>query len=155
VAISRYAAATDAVLAALRADATLAAAAVEIIDGPPAQQAYGTTVLYVGWRGDVDDDTAGDITQEYHDLGPTATRDEIISIYCTVQSVRGDDDMAAARTSAVAALGAIETALRGNVSLGLANVLRIEVSDSTVRQVRDVEGIGVELGFTITVTSLI
>lgn len=155
MAISRYAAATDAILTTLRANATLSAAAVEIIDGPPVQQAYGTTVLYVGWRGDVDDDTAGDITQAYHDLGPAATRDEIISIYCVVQSVRGDDDMSAARSSAVAALGAIETALRANVSLGLADVLRIELSDSTVRQVRDADGIGVELGFTITVTSLI
>lgn len=155
MAISRYAAVTDAILSTLRANATLSAAAVEIVDGPPIQQQYGTTCLYLGWRGDPDDDTAGNITQNYHDLGPAATRDEIVDIYGVVQSVRGDDDMAAARTTAVAALGAMETALRGNVSLGLADVLRIEVTDSAVRQVRDADGIGVELAFTITVTSLI
>lgn len=155
MAISRYAAATDAIVALAQADATLTAAAVEVVDGPPRQQGYGATVLYVGWTGEDDNATSGSIESSYHDLGPTAKRDERVEVYCTAQSVRGDDDMSTARSAAVAVYGALETAIRANVSLGLADVLRFEVSDATVRQVRDGEGIGVEVGFTITCISLI
>lgn len=155
MAISRYAAATDAIVALALADATLTAAAVRVVDGPPVQQQYGTTVLYIGWTGEDDNATAGSIESEYHDLGPTAKRDERVEVYCVIQAVRGDDAMTTARSSAVAAYGALETAIRANVSLGLADVLRFEVSDATVRQVRDGEGIGVEVGFTITCISLI
>lgn len=155
MAISRYAAATDALVALALADSTLTAAKVQIVDGPPGGQQYGETVLYVGWTGEDDNATAGSIESSYHDLGATATRDERVEVYCVIQSVRGDDEMAVARTAAVAAYGALETAIRANVSLGLDDVLRFEVSDATVRQVRDGEGIGVEVGFTITCISLI
>lgn len=155
MAISRYAAATDALVALAQADATLIAAAVEVVDGPPLQQQYAETSLYVGWSGEEDDATSGSISSAYHDLGPAAKRDETVEVYCTIRSVTGTDDMSGARSSAIAALGALETAVRANVSLGLADVLRFEVSDATVRQVRDSLGVGVDVGFTVTCTSLI
>ena len=155
MAISRYAAASDALVALAAADATLTAAEVQVVDGPPTQQQYGTTVLYIGWTGEDDNATSGSIESSYHDLGPTAKRDERVEVYCTAISVRGDDDMSTARSAAVAVYGALETAIRANVSLGLADVLRFEVSDATVRQVRDGMGIGVEVGFTITCIALI
>jgi translation initiation factor IF-1 len=111
--------------------------------------------VYVGWTGDVDNDTAGTVSQQYHDAGVAAKRDETCEVFCTVQSVRGDGDMSAARRDAVLVLGAIESALRGNISLGLEDLIRIEVSNGDVRQVRDAEGIGVEFDITITSTALI
>jgi len=155
MAISRYAAATDAIVALARADTTLTTAAVEIVDGPPIQQQYGTTVLYVGWTGDEESDAAGTIQSAYHDLGPAAKRDETCEIRCITRAVRGDDNMSQARADAVAAFGALETALRANVSLGLAEILRFEVSDAAVNQARDSLGLACELDFTITVISLI
>ena len=103
MAISRYAAATDAIVALARADTTLTTAAVEIVDGPPIQQQYGTTVLYVGWTGDEESDAAGTIQSAYHDLGPAAKRDETCEIRCITRAVRGDDNMSQARADAVAA----------------------------------------------------
>lgn len=155
MAISRYAAAVDALIALAAADATLIALPCVPVDGPPGGQQYNDVTLYVGWSGDEDDDSAGQIESAYHDLGSGARRDEIVSVLCTIRSVRGDDLMATARSSAVTAFGALETAIRANVSLGLADVMRVEVSDAAVRQVRDGLGIGVDVGFTITITSLI
>ena len=155
MAISRYAAVTDAILTTLRADATLTAAAVEIVDGPPIQQAYGSTVLYVGWSGEADNPTSGTISQQYHDTGTAAKRDEVVEVYCLIQTARGDDDMSTARTDATAALGAIESALRTTPALGLADVIRVEMSDSSVKQIRDGLGLAFEHAFTITTTSLI
>lgn len=151
--ISRYAAVTDAVLALLRADVTLAS--VTILDGPPTQGQSAEAFLWIGWSGDPDDATSGSITQAYHDAGPAATRDETVDINCLVQVSRGDDDMAAARTSAIAILGSVETALRANPTLGLTGLLRVELSASSVRQIRDGLGIAVELVFSLTATSLI
>ncbi len=155
MAISRYAAVVDALVALAQADATLTAAAVEVFDGAPTSQPYGTTLLAFGWTGDYEDETAGTIRQTYHDLGPAAKRDETVEVVCAIQSWRGDDDMAAARTSAVAALGALETALRADVDAGVSDALRVEMSDATVRQARTSEGLFCEIDFTITATSLI
>ena len=155
MAISRYAAAVDALVSLAQADSTLTAAVVEIVDGPPVQQQYGTTVLYFGWTGDEDSDLAGSIQSSYHDLGPSAMRDETCEVRCIIRAIRGDNDMSAARLSAVTALGALETAIRANVSLGLSDVLRFEVSEATVNQARDGMGLACELDFSITVTSLI
>ena len=155
MATSRYSAVVDAILTALRADSTLSSIPAQIVDGPMLTQEYGTTVIYIGWEGDPENDSAGTISQNYHDMGPSATRDETISIFCVVQVFRGDDDMSTARSDAGTALGAIESVLRTTPALGLANVLRCEMSDSAVRQVRSDLGIAVEHAFTITVTSLI
>lgn len=151
--ISRFAAVTDAILATLRAETGLGN--VEVMDGPPTQGQTSDSFLWVGWNGDPDDASAGSIRQNYHDLGPTATRDEVVEVYCTIQVGRGDDEMAQARSDAIACLGVVESALRANVSLGLADLLRVEMSDSSVRQIRDQLGIAVEIDFTVTATALI
>lgn len=155
MAISRYAAVVDAIVALASADATLAAAGVQVFDGPPLSQPTGTTLLAVGWTGDYEDETAGTIQQGYHDLGPAAKRDEIVTVNCAIQSWKGDDDMSGARTAAIAALGALETALRGDVDAGVADALAVEMSDATVRQARTAEGLFCEVDFTLTATSLI
>lgn len=153
--ISRYAAVVDALVALATTDATLVAAGVQPFDGPPLSQPTGTTLLAIGWTGDYEDETAGTIQQGYHDLGPAATRDEIVTVNCVIQTWRGDDDMSQAREDSVAALGALETALRADVDAGVADALALEMSDATVRQARDAEGLYCQIDFTITATSLI
>ena len=155
MAISRYAAVTDAIISTLSALQSTTLANVEIVDGPPLIDQFPPDAIYVGWNGGIDDDSAGNITQSYHDTSPVATRDERVEVYCIFQSARGDDEMAEARTRVVDMLGAAETALRANVGLGLTDLLRVEVSDGAVRQVRNADGIGVEIAVTITATSLI
>jgi hypothetical protein len=149
--ITRYALATDAIIAALQA----ASGMVDVFDGAPTPGFNPYEAVYIGWSGGEDDDTAGTITQEYHDIGVAAKRDETLSIDYVVQTVRGDDDMSTARTRAVEILGIVESTLRATPALGLDGVLFVEVSAGSVRQVRSADGIGVEITGSITVTGII
>jgi hypothetical protein len=151
--VTRYAAVVDALIAALQSAPALSG--VAIIDGPGGAGAVPDEAVYVGWKGDPDDDAAGYLEQQYHDLGPAAMRDERVDVYVTVQVNRGDDDMSAARSRCVTLSGAIESTLRTTPTLGLSDVLRIEISDGSVRQARSSAGIGVEFDLTISATSLI
>lgn len=151
--VTRWAAATDAIVTTLGAAPALAG--VKVVDGPPTGEETGANTIWVGWSGDPDDPTSGGIQQTYHDTGAAAKRDETAEVNLTLQSASGNDDMSAVRSSAVTLLGAVETVLRGNPSLGLADVLRIELSDGTFRQFRDSEGVGCQITFTLTITSLI
>lgn len=151
--ITRYAAVVDAILATLAAAPDLAG--VLINDGPPTPGFNPYEGVYVGWTGGEDDATAGSISQEYHDTGISAKRDETVSIEYVVQSVRGDDLMSEARSRTVALLGFIESALRANPSLGIDGVLFVEMSAGSVRQVRNEDGIGVEISGSFTATCLI
>ena len=155
MAISRWAAAVDALIAALQADATLATVPAEVIDGPPTGQVYRDVAVYVGFRGDEDDPTAGTVQQEWRTVSPDAKRDEVLTIDCIAEAVRGDNNMALARTAATAALGAVESALRADPDLGLADVAWLEVSDSSVQQFRDADGAVCRHLFTVTVKSVI
>jgi hypothetical protein len=149
--ITRYALVTDAIIAALQA----APGMVEVFDGAPTPGFDPYEAVYIGWSGGEDDETAGTISQEYHDTGIAAKRDETLSIDYVVQAVRGDDDMASARTRTVEILGIVETTLRATPALGIDGVLYVEVSAGSVRQVRNADGIGVEITGSITVTGII
>jgi len=149
--ITRYAVATDAIITALRA----ASGMVDVFDGPPTPGFNPYEAVYIGWSGGEDDDTAGTISQEYHDTGVAAKRDETLSIDYVVQSVRGDDDMSTARTRTVEILGLVESTLRATPALGIDGVLYVEISAGSVRQVRSADGIGVEITGSITVTGII
>ena len=149
--ITRYAAATDAIIAALQAAPDM----VDVFDGPPTPGFNPYDAVYIGWSGGEDDETAGTISQQYHDTGISAKRDETLSIDYVVQSVRGDDDMSTARARTVEILGIVESTLRATPALGIDGVLYVEVSAGSVRQVRNADGIGVEITGSITVTAII
>ena len=149
--ITRYALVTDAIIAALQA----APGMVDVFDGAPTPGFDPYEAVYIGWSGGEDDETAGTISQEYHDTGIAAKRDETLSIDYVVQAVRGDDDMSTARTRTVEILGIVETTLRATPALGIDGVLYVEVSAGSVRQVRNADGIGVEITGSITVTGII
>lgn len=152
MAITRAAAVVDALVTALSADATLTGL---VIDGPPVTQDELVDVVTVGYGWDADDDTAIEIEQEYHELGPTAKRDERLDVRCAAASFRGDADIAAARARCVALLGAVESVLRADPSLGLADLLRVELSAGSIRQAQTAQGAEVVCPFTVTAHSLI
>ena len=124
-------------------------------DGPPVTGDPLPEVVTVGYAFDDDDDTAVDIRQEYHDLGPAAKRDETLDVLCAAYAANGDGDMAAARARAVTLLGAVETALRANPGLGLADALRTELTVGTMRQAQTAQGTACIVQFTVTATCLI
>lgn len=151
--ITRFAAVVDALLTTLQADGALAG--VDVIDGPAWGAYVSPEAVYIGHSGDDGNDSAGAISSEYHELGTAAKRDETVTVNCAVQVARGDDLLAQARLRAVTLFGAVESALRANISLGLSDVLRIEVTAGDVRQVRNADGCGVEVLFSVQATSLI
>ena len=152
MAITRVDAVIDALVAALSADSTLAGL---VYDGPPVTGDPLPDVVTIGFAYDEDDDTAADIRQELHELGAAAKRDETVDIRCAVMSSNGDGDMAAARTRCITLLGAVESVLRADYSLGLADVLRVELALGTLRQAQDSSGAAAFVQFTITATSLV
>ena len=98
---------------------------------------------------------AGTLGQNYHDLGPTATRDEVGVIFCVAQAETGDDDVATVRSSAFAMLADVEDVLRTGVHLGLDDVLRVEVTASDPEQGYTPDGAFCYLPFNITYTAII
>lgn len=146
------AAVIDALVAALSSDSALAGL---VWDGPPVTGDPLPDVVTVGFDFDESDDTAADIRQEYHELGAAAKRDEVVEVRCAVMSSNGDADMATARTTCVQMLGAVETALRANPTLGITTALRVEVTVGTLRQSQSKDGAAAIIQFTVTATLLI
>lgn len=157
MAISRWAAVHDAVLTKVRASTDPAMSGVEVFDGPPYGDNLPMRAVYVGWTGDPEDDNAGTVRQSVHDAGAgtSARRDEEIVIQCMCEAFSGDDDLVSLRGVAVGILGAVETALRSDFTLGLEYVLRVEMDSADVFQARTPQGSRVAFGFALTATCLI
>ncbi|MBK6347265.1 MAG: hypothetical protein QG671_1780 [Actinomycetota bacterium] len=102
-----------------------------------------------------DEGRCGVFAQEYHDLGATATRDDIGTIDAQVFAQSGGDDLAPLRAAAFDALADVESALRSGITLGVASALRIELSGGDVFQGRTEDGTFVEVRFQLTYTALI
>lgn len=153
MAITRIDAVIDALVAALRADPSLSG--VTVLDGPPVTDDPLWEVVSIGFAWDAEDDRAAETTQGYHELGMTAKRDETVDVYCAVRVVNGDADVSTARARAVVLLGAVETVLRADPSLGLADLLRCEVTVGDLRQTQTGDGVGALIRFTVTATALI
>lgn len=152
--ISRYAAVADALVAALQAAPALSA--VTVTDGLPITEDRLTSLVIVGNSGDPEDDSAGTFDQMYHDLAGTgSTREETVTIPCAVLAQTGDIDVSATRSSAFTILGAVESTLRGNYTLGVDGVLRVEMSGGEVRVSQFADGTAVRLTFSIQATCLI
>lgn len=153
MAITRVDAVIDALLATLRADPALAG--VTISDGYPVTDDPLDEVVTVGFSWDPEDDRAAEVEQAYHELGTAARRDETLDVFCAVRVSDGGGDMATARARCVVLLGAVESALRAAPALGLADLLRAEVTVGDYRQAQDADGAAALLRFTVTATSLI
>lgn len=154
VVATRWAAVTNAVLATLRADPNLAT--TTILDGFPVTNDPLVDAVVVGSSADPEDDVAGTVTQEYHDMAlASSSRMETVTLACEVWAQNGDGDLSAARTRAFLLLGYVEAALRANPSQGLTDVLRVEVVDATVHQAQTEYGAVCSVDVTVSATSLI
>jgi len=151
---SRFAAVYDAVLTTLRADTNLATLTVS--DGLPITQERYDDLVIIGNSGDPEQPEAGRITQSYHDLaGTSSTRDETVTLYCCVMSQTGDVDISTTRSRAFEVLGWVESAIRANYGLSLANVLAVEITDVSCIIDQFADGTAVRLPFTLQATSII
>lgn len=146
----------DAVIDALVATLSAVPALSGLVhDGPPVTGDALPEAVTVGFGFDEDDDLAFDIDQSVHELGPMAKRDETVEVRCAAMASNGDGDMAAARARCVALLGAVETALRADYTLGLADAIRVELTVGAGRQAQTQQGAGCLIQFSVTATSLI
>ena len=151
---SRFAAVYDAILTTLRNDANLSSSVIS--DGLPITEDRLTSLVMIGNSGDAEDTLAGSVRQSYHDMaGTSSTRDETITINCAVMTQTGDVDVSATRSAAFTVLGYVEAALRANYSLGLAEVMRVEVVDVQCYIEQFADGTAVRLPFQVVATCLI
>lgn len=102
-----------------------------------------------------DDGNCGSFTQEYHDLGAAATRDDSGRIACQVFAQTGDDDLAGVRSRAFAVLADVGDALRADVGLDVGSAIRIELDSGQVSQGRALDVSFCEVLFDLTYTALI
>lgn len=113
------------------------------------------TGVIVGAVGDSTEGNAGTLEQTYHDLGPSARRDETGTVECAVVAQSGDDDLAAVRAAAFAILGDAEDALRSGVSIGVGQLLRCELTSARPRQGFSTDGVFCDIPLTLTYHALI
>ncbi len=147
---SRWAAVVDAVVTLL--DAQLSQT---VFDGVPVTSDYITDAVIIGNQPGKDDGAAGLITQDYHEVGVGAKRDEKGEIRCAAMSQTGDDTLATVRRNVLATVAAVEAALRASVNLGLADLLYVEVQTGEMFQGATTRGVFAECRFTIAYTALI
>lgn len=141
----------NALLVALRADATLAANSVVVVDGPYVSDLSAPNVLFVGGTGpDDDSDTAGTFTQRFDLMGSGGAKDEQIAVTCDLWARSGGTDMATVRATIATLLSAIELLLRSNLTLGVGRVRWVSLSSGDYRQIQANTGSSAACTFTIT-----
>jgi hypothetical protein len=136
--------------------ATAAVAPVTVYDGPQFTGDIPQSFVVIGAQGDIDagtDWSSASGAQDWSQLG-ALTRDETTQILCV--SVAWDvESMSGARNSAMAAVTAIETAMRTppNIRLGLAAVLWADIDVTTLTQASSNDGYLARIGFSIKYTA--
>jgi hypothetical protein len=156
VSVTRLAAAIDALYAACVADSTLVARGTYISDGYPVTADAATELLVIG--GDPDGvEQVASVSQEWHDSGAGSSprRMEVLTVRCYAAVQSGDVDASATRTAAVAIVGAVESLLRTDRTLGLSDVIATEVVDLSYSLSQNGNGTAVWVPFTVRVRSLI
>jgi hypothetical protein len=127
----------DALVALFAADATLAAAGVRVVDGPPTTDLSPPNLLFVGSApSDPNDDSPdASFSQSWGELGARAKYEDLI-VRCELWVRSGSQDMAARRDTAKALLDAIEAALRTNYTLAVGRLLWIHLAAAEIRQIQ-------------------
>lgn len=148
--ISRWDAVVDAVIAAVDTQTS-----AQVFDAVPITSEFIGLGCIIGARADDERGLAGTIRQVYHDLGPTATRDETGTIYCSAIAQTGDDDIPTMRQRVIGLVGDVETALRNNYDLDVAGVRSVEVELGDIFQGLTQAGTFAEVQFTIRYEALI
>lgn len=149
--ITRWAAVVDAVIAAVDS-----ATSASVFDTRQITDDFIGRAVVVGARSESDErGFAGSINQAYHDLGPTATRDETGSVHCYAFAQTGDNDVAGMRAAVVTVIGEVETALRSNYDLDVAKVRHVELLTGDVYHGLTKHGAFALIEFTVRYEALI
>ena len=149
--ITRWAAVVDAVIAAVDAGTS-----ATVFDAEQVTDDFIGRGVVIGARAERDErGFAGSINQAYHDLGPTATRDETGTIHGYAWAQTGDNDVRGVRNAVVAIVGEVETALRDNYDLDVLKVRSVELLTGDVYQGLSNAGSFAQVEFTIRYEALI
>ena len=149
--ITRWAAVVDAVI-----DAVDTATSARVFDAEQVTDDFIGRAVVVGARSEKDErGFAGSVNQAYHDLGPTATRDETGTVHCYAYAQTGDNDVAGMRSAVVGIIGEVETALRANYDLDVAGVRHVELLTGDVYQGLTNHGAFALIEFTVRYEALI
>ncbi len=149
---SRIPAATDALVTAA---AAAVGATTTVVDGPPlswgplqvAQPAVSeTSYLFIGAH--PDDDTSITGEQDFNAAG-AVSRDEQVTIFCTIYVFSGDQVMKVTRDAGFAVLGQVEQFIRSDPSLGGAVLYSRMGAVQSVDQRQTEDGTDVTVVFTI------
>lgn len=139
--------ALTALVAAFRADSTIASLAT-VYDGPLPANAEGGAAVCVGDDGDPDVTEPGvEIDQTWAGLG-AKRREEVFTIHCAIIVYSGDEIMSVRRDEAKALLDAVETLLRADPSIGGA-VRLAELTTFALHQEAFAAGTRVRCPFTV------
>ncbi len=149
---SRWPAIVAALLAALAADSNLTG---KVYDGIPVTADDIRDGVFIGVVLDEDNGDAGTFEQDWHELGGLPPRDESGSVRCTVVCQRGDTDLASARGSAFTHLGWVESVVRNNLDLDVADITWVQVKAGSVRQGQTPRGSFCEIEFSVSYTAVI
>lgn len=130
-----------ALLAKTRANATLTANNVLVIDGGILTDVSRPNILFVGAQPSDEQGTTADATFEQHwgELGARA-RQETVTVACELWVRDGSSDLAARRTKVQELLAAIETDLRTDFSLGITRLLWCHIGSADLRQAQTDQG---------------
>lgn len=151
---SRLHAAVTALHAAASADATLVSLGVLVVDGLPVTKGRVNDLLVIGATSD-EEETGASLTQEWHDLGAAASRDEVVRIRCYVRSQVGDVDVVGTRARAFDVLAAVEALLRTDIDLGLGQVIDASVVEANYIVAQNSNGTAVWVPFVVRIRALI
>jgi len=146
VATSTIAAATDALVAIIRAASSVDDSA--IFDGPPITDEPDDFICVGALPGDGGGEAISGV-QTSETLG-NARRSEVYAIQCYISCYKGDTDMSARRSHAFALFAEIESAIRSNGTL-TNTVLFAEIGSTGVMQEQAPDGIVVTLSFSVAV----
>jgi hypothetical protein len=136
---SRVPATIDAILSL----STVALPDVQVLDGPPNVN-LASDFVTIGWSPYTD--TAAESQQQFVSLG-TQRREEEFTVVCYADSYSGDTGPSVRRARVYQIVGAVETALRADVTLGGVLTLWAEMGDSTLHQEIDDRGLVVGVTF--------
>jgi hypothetical protein len=144
----------DALLAKVRANATLAADPYNllVVDGPPLSNLGPPNILFVGASPSDEQGINPDATfsQAWGELGARAKYEDL-TVICELWVRTGDTDLSARRATAKAILAAVESDLRTDFTLSIARLMWCTLQAGSLAQIqsRTPPGSVIKLPFTV------
>ena len=121
---------------------------VQVHDGPQVNSDPSPEWLFTGYDGAEGSEYVEGATVEQDLMTFVRGKQETVEVKCAVVVVRGDTDMAAARVRAFEILGAAETLLRNDMTLG-GVVMHAWVALATYVPIQTERGAKVRIWFTV------